>query len=166
MPFYNERLNLDSTTIECQSIEDSVHLEQDIFPLEKHVYPLWIRASAIATIGLFLVLTPIFFRLDLPYQRQIHAKIAKADQLFLDKEYIEAAFLYQEILDGHPKFKDGKKKIASACFAMTDLNSDYYSVGLHYLAGEQYKDSEIENMQSFLPEEYKNDFKLQFKKVK
>lgn len=140
--------------------------EQIILPLKKHTYPLWIKILGLFVIWTFLFLMMIFLRFDLQLHRQVSREISTADKLFSDKKYRESFVLYQEILDKHLRFMEGKNKLACICFALTAEDSSYYLQGLRYLSHRKYGTYELEEIKSFLPQEYRKDFESRFVAVK
>lgn len=147
-------------------LKDTVNVDHYYDSLEKHTYPSGVKALFFLCSFLFLFVMPHFLWVDLPYCYKIHAQIVQADDFFLHEDYIHAAQLYVVILQEHPSAQEIKKKLAKTCFALTAQNHDYYLMGLRYLSGEKYYDDEIKSMEKLLPKEYREDFKLHFKKVK
>jgi len=142
---------------------DQAVISEQYSPLEKHIYPFWIKMAGLISGLLFLFLVPRFLLIDLPIRYEVYQKIVKADAFFLNKDYSSAVLLYEEIFIQYPNFNT--IKLVKSCFALSVQYSDFYKIGLHYLVGRKCTDSEVEEMQFFLPEEYKKDFKSQFKKV-
>ncbi len=123
---------------------------------------------ALGTFTLFMVfyLVPHFLVYELPYHRNLSARIALAERYFSKKGYLEAISLYADIIDEHTHYKQGRIRLAQAYFALSHFDKKCYILGLYYLTKETYKDSEIASIQAFLPERYREHFKAQFKRSK
>ena len=160
-----QEISLDSTSIEQQVKEGNEFHQNNYILVEKHYYPAWVKFLGIFTLILFIFGITRFLWVDLPLHREISSKFKIAENIFVDQKYWNALLAYQDVINLCPKYKEAKIRMAQACFALSADNESLYYLGLKYLSDENYKDSEIKKIKKFLPEQYKKDFKSQFKTI-
>jgi len=148
--------------IEEQPIDSA---PKELYILEKHKYPLWVKAFWFYVLLVSAYAIPHFLYYELATHRALNIKIRKAEQLFLNKEYNESFDLFNSILKKYPNFKKGKVRLAEMCFLMIPQSEDFYEAGIEYLWGEEFTRSERNEIEEFLPSEYQKDFRLCFERV-
>lgn len=128
------------------------------YPLIEYVYPVWIKAFLIIVFLTFLCVVTVFFNYEFSYHVDLSKKMTDAEQAFFDKEYDTSFELYQELLSRHSNFKKAKIRLAELCFIISLNNDENYMLGLAYLNNETFKNEEVSEMKSYLPEKFKDNF--------
>src|SRR3990167_11019472 len=138
----------------------------EIPALKKHSYPSLIFYSGLISILLFITATPLFVIYELPYHKKLQKDLAIADRFFTEKNYETAIQFYNDFLNSYPlysKSNNVKMRLAQSYFALGESDEYYYALGWEYLENRRYKKSEIQELEAFVPERYKEHFKSQFK---
>lgn len=141
---------------------DVIHLSNPL-PLKKHSYPKSVSCLAFVLIILFLILIPHFLYVELPILRGVKASVDQADYLFDKGHYMLAGMLYDNIYKKHPKFRKAHIRVIQSCFGLVAADKDFYLSGLSYIEGEEFTQKEVKEIESFLPDDYKERFRSLFK---
>ncbi len=139
--------------------------QAELQPLSKHSYPLWIKCFGLFSLLIWISSTALFMSNQFPIHHALNMRIAKAQQYFNDKDYAQAGNIYQNLVNTYPQFKQGKTRLAQIFFALSDNNEDFFFAGMHYLKGQQYSQTELDEIDRFVPENYKETFKSSFGKA-
>lgn len=132
-------------------------------PIAKHSYPVLVSFLMIFSTLLFLILVPTFIWIDLPKRHELYFQIKMADDLFAAKQYLLAGCLYDGILKEYPNFEKANTRMVKICFALIPEDTEFYTNGLSYLTEKTYTKTELKDLETFLPEHYKEDFRSHFK---
>jgi hypothetical protein len=149
--------------VEHESKEKFVH---EFEALEKHSYPQWIKIFWCGVFIVFLFSMGRFVWKELPCHCKLSAEIALAERYFQDKNYVQASKMYGAIFLSYPQYKCARIRMAEMAFVFCSQNFKFFADGLDILSNAKLSRGEFDEITTFVPQEYQEDFKSCFKSVK
>jgi hypothetical protein len=131
--------------------------------LKRHSYPFIVKFFCGFAQALFLVVITHFLSIELPCLLKIKRRVDRADLLFKYEEYMLAGALYNDIYKEYPQCRKAHLRIIQSYFALISEDEKFYWLGLSYIVGKEFKNSEIKEIENFLPESYRAEFRSFFK---
>lgn len=132
-------------------------------PLKKHSYPRSVKLLVFAQIMLFLTLIPHFLCVKLPILKEVKTNIGQADSFFDKGHYMLSGMMYDDIYKKYPKYRKAHIRVIQSCFGLIVEDKGFYLSGLSYVEGERFTRAEIKEIERFLPEDYRENFRMIFK---
>lgn len=131
--------------------------------LPRHSYPLHIKLFCFSLVLLFLYVTPTFLCTEFKKHRDVKNKMNEAEDCFIHKDYFNALRLYSFLCSQYNSLELARTRTVQSCFALVNTDPEFYDYGLSFLKNKKFKNSEIDELAFYLPNEHqKNEFKSIF----